>query len=125
MKRSSGIPRGRGIRGITRIIGARATAKTVDRPTESTDSLDSTTETTDDHTERVWLFNPDENSVNTMAGDRITGDLGGLIVADGTVDVTNGDRITHGGVEYEVDTVEGRPDDEQTDYWSISFIRRQ
>lgn len=127
MTRSSGIPRGRGLRGITRIAAARATATTITRPTTSTDSLDSTQETTAEHTERVWLFSPDENSIEVSAGERVTGDLNGLAVEpeDATVDIQKGDRITHGGVEYEVDTVEGRPDDNQTDYWSITFIRRQ
>lgn len=124
MVRSSGIPRGRGIAGITRIIAARATATTVTRVTESKDSLDSTTESSSEHSEDVWLFNPDEASVQSIAGERVTGDLGGLAVADGSVDIQKGDRIVHGGVEYEVDTVVGVPDEEQTNYWQISLIRR-
>lgn len=125
MVRSSGIPRSRAFSGISRIVAARATATTVARISTSKDSLDSTTETTAEHSETVWLFNPDEVRSQSLAGDRITGDLGGLAVADGTVDIQNGDRVTHGGVEYEVDTVEGRPDDDSPDYWEITFVRRQ
>lgn len=124
MPRSSGIPRGRVVGGITRIIGSRATATTVTRVTESKDSLDATSETTTEHMEDIWLFDPEESSVQGLAGERVTGDLGGLAVADGMVDIQNGDRVTHGGVEYEVDTVVGVPDDEETDYYQISLVRR-
>jgi len=124
MVRSSGIPRGRGVAGITHIIGARATATTVKRVTESKGSLDATTETTAAHTEDVWLFDPTETNIQASAGERVTGDLGGLAVADGNVDIQHGDRLTHGGVEYEVDTVVGVPDDARTEYWQITLLRR-
>lgn len=125
MRRSSGIPRGRAFGAITKIISARSDAKTVKRPTESIGSLGETKETTGEHTEHLWLFSPDENRVQSVAGERLTGDLAALAVADGSTDVKPDDRITHGGVEYEVDTVVGQPNDEDTNYWTISLIRRQ
>lgn len=124
-ERSSGIPRNRGMGGITRIVSARTRATTVQRVTKSKGSLDSTTETTSEHTEDIWLFSPEENRVQSKVGERITGDLGGLVIADGRVDLENGDRISHGGVEYEVDTIVGTPDDKEPDYWAVSFLRRQ
>lgn len=124
MVRSSGIPRGRGISGITRIIASRATSNTITRVSESTGSLDETTETTTQHSETLWVFDPREVNVQSVAGERVTGDLTGLAVADGTVDIQKDDRLTHGGVEYEVDTVVGVPDEENTDYWTISLVRR-
>jgi hypothetical protein len=106
---------------------------TIDRPTESVGSLDEVQTTTDEHTEQMWVFEPRENVAQELAGERIEGSLGGLSTADGTVDVQHNDRLVHGGVEYEVDTVVGHPDDADadgtaspdTDFWVVSFVRRQ
>jgi len=127
MVRSTGFSRSRALGGITRIIGARATAKTFTNPTKTKGSLDQTSETTSEYSLDVWLFDPEENVVGVDAGERVTGDLGGLIVDDGTNSepVDKDDRIVHGGVEYEADTVIGVPDDENVNYWTVSFIRRQ
>ena len=84
MVRSTGFSRSRALGGITRIIGARATAKTFTNPTKTKGSLDQTNETTSEYSLDVWLFDPEENVVGVDAGERVTGDLGGLIVDDGT-----------------------------------------
>ena len=84
MVRSTGFSRSRALGGITRIIGARATAKTFTNPTKTKGSLDQTNETTSEYSLDVWLFDPEENVVGVDAGKRVTGDLGGLIVDDGT-----------------------------------------
>jgi len=126
MTRSSGLPRQRGVGGLTRIIRARTRSVTVSRVTETTGSLDETTTTTTDHTEDIWLFEPRESVAEELTGERLNGGLGGLTVADGTVDIELDDRITYGGVEYEVDTIVGHPDDTQSDaaFWMVSFTRR-
>lgn len=130
---STGIPRRRGLGGISRVIRSRQRRVTVERPSESQGSLGETTTTTSEHTESMWLFEPRETTAQEIAGERLDGSLGGLTVADGSVDVQHNDRIVHGGVEYEVDTVVGHPDDgdadgtptEGTDFWMVSFVRRQ
>jgi hypothetical protein len=132
MARSSGFTRRTGIAGITKVIRARTSATTVTRVTQSTGSLDEQTETTSDHQEDIWLFEPRESVAEEVAGERINGSLGGLAVAD-TLDVQHNDRITHGGVDYEVDTVVGHPEDDDadgttspdTDFWIIDMVRRQ
>jgi hypothetical protein len=133
MDLSSGVPRGRGLGSIASIVRARTTAVTVTRPSVSKGSLDETTESTSEHTEDIWLFEPRESVTMELAGERINGSLGGLVDADGTVDLQNDDRVTHGGVEYELDTIVGHPDDGEpdgtasdgTDFWILSFERRQ
>lgn len=133
MARSTGIPRDKGLAGMTRIVRARTRAVTVSRVTETQGTLDETTTTTDDHTESLWLFEPRESVAEEVAGERVNGSLGGLAVADGTVDIEHNDRVTHGGVEYEVDTIVGHPEDDSadgavssdTDFWIIDFVRRQ
>jgi hypothetical protein len=118
---------------MTRIIRTRSNSTTVSRPTTQKNSLDGTTETLSDHTEDMWLFEPREQVANEVVGERITGSLGALVVADSTVDVQKDDRVTHGGVEYEVDTVIGHPTDEAadgtasdgTDFFIVNFERRQ
>jgi len=68
-----------------------------------------------------------------FAGERITGSLGGLVVAEDDVDIQHNDRITYGGVEYEVDTIIGHPEDNpadggrshDTDFYVVNFTRRQ
>jgi hypothetical protein len=133
MARSSGIPRSHGLIGIRRIIGARTRSVTVSRPTETTGSLGETETTTTDHTENIWLFEPNESVASEITGERIEGTLGGLTVADGSTDLQHSDRIVHGGVEYEIDTIVGHPDDDEPDgtvssnakFWYITFTRRQ
>lgn len=132
MRLSNGLPQTSGIRGLTRVISARTRSVVVSRPTETTGSLDETTTTTTDHVENIWLFEPREGVAEEVAGERINGGLGGLAIADGTVDLEHNDRITHGGVTYEVDTVVGHPEDgdadgsstPDTDFWVVSFTRR-
>jgi len=80
----------------------------------------------------VWVFEPRENVATEITGEHLDGGLGGLVVSDGTVDIQHNDRLTHGGVEYEVDTVVGHPNDgeadgtatEDTDFWMVRFVRR-
>lgn len=132
MSLSSGLPRAKGLSGLTRVIRARTSATTVSRPTRSKGSLDETTDTESDHSEDLWLFEPQEAVAQEVTGERVNGALGGLAVADGTVDIDKDDRVTHGGVVYEVDTVVGHPEDDdpdgtaspETDFWVITFNRR-
>ena len=133
MELSTGLPRRSGVAGITRVIRASVSATTVSRVAESKGSLDETSTSTTDHTEDLWLFEPRESVGEELAGERINGGLGGLAVADGTVDLQKDDRIVHGGVEYEVDTIVGHPEDDtadgtdspETDFWLVTFVRRQ
>lgn len=133
MALSTGIPRGKGLGGITRIIRARVTATTVSRPSASKGSLDGSSTSTSDHSEDLWLFEPRESVAEEVIGERVNGGLGALAVADGTVDLQKDDRITHGGVVYELDTVVGHPGDDDpdgtsspsTDFWLATFVRRQ
>lgn len=132
MTRSSGMPTGRPLAGITRIIRSRARSVTVERPTETTNSLDTTDETLSEHTEQLWLFEPTENVSQELVGERVEGSLGALGVADG-LDIQKDDRITHGGVAYEIDTIVGHPDDAAADgttqdgtkFFMVSLVRRQ
>jgi len=130
--RASGISRNSSLRMITRIIRSRSRTVTFNRPTVSQTALDDTTETLEEHTESVWLFEPQESVSDEITGERINGSLGGLVVAADTVDVQTNDRITYGGVEYEVDTVVGHPNDAAADgtpseanFFQIDFVRRQ
>lgn len=133
MARSTGLPRRKGLAGMTRVIRSRTRSVTFSRVTEQKGSLDQTTTTESEYTEDVWLFEPRENVAQELAGERIQGSLGGLVVADDAVDIEKDDRVVHGGVEYEVDTIVGHPEDDaadgtpspDTDFWIISFVRRQ
>lgn len=133
MVRSTGLPQSKGIAGITRIVRARVSAVTISRVSTSKGSLDESSTSTSDHTEDLWLFEPRESVAEELAGERINGGLGGLAVADGTVDLQTDDRIVHGGVEYEIDTIVGHPEDDEpdgtdspeTDFWLVTFTRRQ
>jgi len=133
MVRSTGLPRQKGLAGLTRVIRARTSLTTVRRVTTSTGSLDEQTTSETAHEESLWLFEPTERVSEELAGERIEGSLGALAVADGTVDMQVDDRVTYGGAEYEIDTVVGHPDDNDadgtaspgTDFWIVSFNRRQ
>lgn len=132
MTRSSGLPTSKLRSGMTRIIRSRTRTVTVSRPSIETNSLDDTEETLTEHHEQMWLFQPRENVAQELAGERVDGSLGALVVADRAVDLQHNDRITHGGVEYEVDTVVGHPNDtdadgsvsHDTDFFVVSFTRR-
>lgn len=130
MARSSGTPRGRGLGAITKVMRGRLQATTISRPSETLGDLDQTETTTSTHQEDLWVFDPMKSVGETVAGERLTGDLAALGL-DG-IDVAKDDRITHGGVEYEVDTVTGYPSDADADgtthgntrYFTISLVRR-
>ena len=132
MTRSSGMPTGTPLSAITRIIRSRARSVTIERPTQTTNSLDTTDETLNEHTVQLWLFQPTENVSQELVGERVDGSLGALGVADG-LDLEKDDRLTHGGVEYEVDTIVGHPDDAAADgttqsgtkFFVVSLVRRQ
>jgi len=131
MKRSSGIPRSAAIAGHTRVIRARSRDVTVSRPTKTTNELDEVTETTTERTASIWLFQPRESIADEIAGERIDGGIGGLVVSDKSVDLQKGDVVTYGGVEYELDTIVGHPEDGEpgnapdTAFWMLDFERRQ
>jgi hypothetical protein len=118
---------------MTRIIRSRSRSVTVSRPTTTQNSLDTSEETLSEHVEEMWLFQPREGVGQEFAGERITGSLGALVVAERAVDIQHNDRITHGGVEYEVDTIVGHPEDApadgsrspDTDFFVVDLVRRQ
>jgi len=124
MARASGISRGSSLRMMTRIIGSRTNAVTFERPTTTTNALDETVETTSEYTENVWLFQPEESVSDEITGERINGSLGGLVIEADTVDIQSNDRITYGGVEYEVDTVVGYPQRDDATFLVVDFVRR-
>lgn len=130
--RSTGISRDLHYSKMRTIVAARSISVVFTRPTVSTGTLDETTETTSEFTEQVWVYNPRERTTQADAGERILGDMRGLMVADTAYDpntdsppIEKSDRITHGGVDYEVLTVTGLPDEQDPDLWMIEFERRQ
>lgn len=126
------MPTSRPLGGITRIIRARSRSVTVNRPTTTTNSVGTNEETLTEHTESMWLFQPTESVSQELTGEQINGGLGALVVS-GTPDIAKDDRITYGGVEYEVDTVVGHPQDgdadgaasDGVDFFVVDFVRRQ
>lgn len=133
MVRSSGTPRRRALGHMSRIIRSRAEPVTFARPTESKNALDDTTTSLTEHTESVWFFDPDEGVGTVDTGERVNGAIAALTVADDSVNIQLNDRVTHGGVEYEVDTVIGQPVDAdadgtaspETSFFIIDMVRRQ
>lgn len=133
MVRSTGIPTDRAVGMIGRIIRTRSDPVTFTRPTTTTNSLDEEVETTADHTENAWLYDASEAVGQEIAGERINGALGAFIYSDGSVDVQLNDRVTYGGVTYKVDSVVGKPTDNDADgttsdgttYFIVDLVRRQ
>jgi len=127
------IPRSRPLRIVRQIIEQRARSVVVERPVTTVTELDEETSTLEQHTEQMWLHSPDERITREPSGERTVGELQAHAAAHESVDLKVGDRITHGGVEYEIDAIIGRPTDEQpdgdrtpeTEYWVIDFVRRQ
>lgn len=127
---AGGVPRGRALGAIRNIIEGHQEQVTVTSVTTSKGALDQETETTTTRTERLWLFDPRKSVQEVAGGERVQGDLSAL-GKDG-IQVEKGERLTHGGVEYEVDTVTGFPEDESADgtthdnveYFRIELVRR-
>lgn len=132
MARSTGISTRQSRHAMSRLIRQRAQSVTINRPVRMTNALDDTDETIDEHTESMWLFDARESIADEIGGDRINGGLGGLVVAGRAVDLDKDDRITHGGVEYEIDTIVGQPVDDdpdgtcspETTFYIVNFVRR-
>ena len=131
MELSSGLPNRKGLHGLTRVIRARQTPTTITRVTQTRNELDDLVEDESEHTEDMWVFEPIEAPSNEVLGERLNGDLSALSIADG-VNVERGDRIAHGGISYEIDTIVGHPTDDKTDgtespdtdFWIIGLTRR-
>lgn len=125
MDLSTGLPRQKGLAAMQHVVGSRTTAKTVSRHTETVNALDEVETTTTDHTEQLWLFDPNDTVAEEITGERIGGQLGGLAVADGTVDLQPRDTLDHGGLTYEVDTVVGEPNEDDPSMWRIELTEQQ
>lgn len=128
--RGSAVPGDRASHVIADIIDDKSRKVVVERPTEQTGTLDESTETLDEYVEALWLTDTQKFISEEDTGERFTGSLRAFGV-DG-INIKHGDRLTYGGVEYEVDTVEGQPDDveadgsshDDTDYFEITLVRR-
>lgn len=134
MTRSTGLNTNPLVGAITKVIAARSRTYQVRRPTEHVGSLDEVTDTTTEHPEYIYLFESSEQVSDEITGARVDGDLGGLVVADGAVDIQYGDYVDYGGITYQVETVVGMPDDsdmdatvdsERTRYWNLGLVRTQ
>jgi len=110
---------------MARTVRHRAIPIEIRRATTTTGSLDEQQETVSTRTEGVWLFNPRENEAPSRVGDRIDGQLGGLVVADGGVDIETGDELTHGSGDYEIREIIGLPNDTDPYLWQLSLTRNQ
>lgn len=128
---STGIPRRRVHGHLTSIIDARAESVVVTSVVETTNSLDEVVEQTSEHTEQMWLTDASEGRASELAGEYSTGTLVGLAAADGAVSASVGDTVTYGGVEHEITSIVGKPNDgdvgnsPDTEFWVFEFERKQ
>lgn len=110
MVRSSGVPRISGLKHIRKIVQSREIAVTVTSVDYSTNELDETVETENDHTEQLWLYQGTSRLAQELMGERPVGTLSGI--ATTPIDIQKDDRITYSGTEYDVQEVNEVPDDD-------------
>lgn len=107
---------------LHRRISARATEYTITRVTETVNEAGEVEETESTHTATLWCFSPRNMTSQLMSGEHTSGSLQALMIP--SEDVTFDDRLTHGGVEYEVDDVIIYPDKTQPTCHLLVLVRR-
>lgn len=110
MVRSNGVPRVSGLRHIRKIVQSRETAVTVTSVDYSTNELDESIETKNEHTEQLWLYEGTSRLTQELVGERPVGTLSGI--ATTPIDIQKDDRITYNGTEYDVQEIRKAPDDD-------------
>lgn len=95
---------------VTRVIGT--TTNDVGEPVPDTTEFDV----------NVWCYTPRGRTAEWMSGDHTTGVLQAMSNAD--VDLQYDDRLTHDGVEYEVDEIITYPDETHPVYHEYRLVRR-
>lgn len=105
-----------------RRLNARSSAYTVTRVTETVNDVGEIVESESTHTVNLWCYSPRNVTSQLISGEHTSGDLQGLVKP--SEDITFDDRLTHGGVEYEVDDVTVFPDETQPIYHKLTLVRR-
>lgn len=105
-----------------RRIGARSSDYTVTRVTETVNDAGETVTTESTHTVSLWCFEPRNVTAEFSSGEHTSGSLQAL--SNPSEDITFDDRLTHGGVEYDVDDVSMYPDAKSPVYRRLTLVRR-
>lgn len=102
-------------------VRARQSSRTVERPSGTNDGMGFDDGSSTNLTRTVALFKLDERRVQTDTGERTVGVLSGAKFP--SVDVTYGDRVQYNNATYELDTVEGVPDEDNPVVERLEFER--
>lgn len=118
------IPRSRGLKGLRMVVRKRVTPYSLVRPDEeSTGRFGEDVDTSSaGPTVNLWCYDPTEINVDTEYGDRLGGDLQGLALPDGDVQVQ--DRLDHGGETYVVDRIMHIPDNDSPVLKMFSLVKQ-
>lgn len=117
---------------IRRIIRLNRTSVETVRPTYKRDSRGGRAEgTPETHTNLLWVFRPNEETVPSEFGVRQDGDLHALAIppeyesaSETQLDIEFNDVIEHNGDEYTVETVDKLPTQEDAQYVVIYFDKK-
>lgn len=117
---------------IRDVVDAHSSVYDIKRPTYERDERGASDETIATHEADIWLFDPSERSVQTVRGVRLTGTLSGLLVPEDHVRhladfdaIQSGDKLEHGGAEYEVTGINGLPSNNQLDVVEVNLVHAE
>lgn len=102
------LPHSQATNAIHSVIRHRGETYSVTRQTGTENiGMGETRQTTTTVSTDALLYSPSESNEMFQFGDRLTGDLNGLVKP--TADVQVGDEFDHGGDTYEVTEIDSRP----------------
>jgi hypothetical protein len=117
-----GYPRRSGHSGIRRVIRARSEPFDVHRPSDTTGRYgEDSTEWTVVATADLWVQPPRQVTEDTEFGERYSGDMVALGLADANIEER--DRVLVGAETYEVEAVEYSPHRDDAELIRITFER--
>lgn len=107
---------------MKRRVSARTSDYTITRVTETTNDAGEIVDSEQEHQRTLWGFEPIETTVQSRSGERSTGAIQAL--AQPSEDIQLDDRITHDGIEYEVDGRDKLPSAKSPTVIKYTLIRR-
>jgi hypothetical protein len=108
---------------FSRILRHRVTPHNILRPSTSVDSVGEVTETTSQHEENVYVYQPNKGNSIVSEGKIEDIDMNGI--CEPNAQIQEGDIIEHGPAKYEVETKVGRPNEQDTEYYVLGLSNVQ
>lgn len=103
-------------------IKANSTPYILNRPTTEKGDRGQTTHEVEEVGEvNLWLFQPESSHTYQQGGMRTTQTLSGRCLPKDAEKLETGDFVEHHGIDFQVSSLDARPNDNNTEYFTINL----